>query len=158
MPPPIRRADRRDEAPTYTLPSRVARALRPSQNRSGIPERITLGSGAPPFADEVREEQSKVIVNLPANGTVLAVTLRRAWSFVGFAVDPGNTGVGGLNAQIKVITRGVQGFFPVVVVTPGQPKAFAAQIVGARAELWITNNTAVAVAGLKCTIWGMSDT
>jgi len=157
MPPPIRRGlARRD--PELELPARVAIALRPSANLAHIPPRATLSSNTQPYGGELREDQTRFLKNIPASAQVLAVGLRRPWTFVGFAVDPGDVVVGGFSALLKVITTGVQGFFaPVPIVSGGGPQAFAAQIVGARVELWLLNKTAVTAHNVRASLWGMSE-
>ncbi len=148
-------------APRYALPRRVALALRPELElgRDALPARVTMSRQAMPYAGELREEQPGFLRVIPAGGQALIATLRRAWSLVGFAVDPGDAvGVGALKAMLKPVTRGVQGFFASVAVSGGAlPQAFPAQFVAARAELWIVNTTGVAVHGVRATLWGMSD-
>lgn len=160
MPPRTLRPPLRD--PPVVVPSRVARALRPSVNRDEIPGHVALATNAPPFSGELREEQygsfskGDGLTVLPAGASAPIVSLRRAWEFIGFIVDPGDAAAPGLVAQVRVLTRGINGLgaaFPIVAAIG--PQAFANIILGARCELVLTNGTGLPILGLRASIWGM---
>jgi hypothetical protein len=148
---------RRGPDPTIVLPRRVALALRPEDDREVIPVRVTLNKNAPPFAGELREEQSsQPVKNFAVDAQVTLATLRRPWSYVGWAVDPGNAGAG-LTAQLRILTRGLDAYTAPVVIPAGRPFALVGLIVGATCELVVTNGTAGVVRNLRGSIWGMSE-
>lgn len=141
-------------------PRRIAQAVNPSADRSDIPPRVTLATNAPPFAGELREEQSKLLTApLPNGATAILCTLRRPWNFVGFLVDPGSaTAVGNINALLFVLSRNVAGLLLTSPLVAGLgPQAFATIIVGARVELRVHNLTGGPVTGLRGALWGMSE-
>jgi hypothetical protein len=162
MPPVIRRRPLSEGDDLVTVPRRVAFALRPSENRSAIPDHVDLSTNAPPYSGELREQQTR---KLPSNtsllpgATILMCGLRRAWNFVGLIVDPGDNdaGGGGLVLNLIVVVRGLQGFLPDTVVPAGRPMAFTNLIIGARCELRLTNNTFNPIFGLGASLWGMGD-
>lgn len=141
-------------------PPRVALAVQPEILRATIPPRVTLDSNAPPYAGELREEQQTTRpVTIPAGGTVILASLRRPWNFVGFAVQPGNAGAGLLAATLRVRTRGFPAILqPPVTVGAGLASAFPAVILGAQADLIVTNTGDVPAVGVQGAIWGMSET
>jgi hypothetical protein len=136
----------------------MALAMRPEIDRDAIPPRITLAQNAPPFAGELREEQctSRPLRALVGAQVTLA-TLRRPWSFVGWAINPGNAVGAGLSAQLRILTRGVNGLTVAVAVPAGLPFAVVGLVVGATCELVVTNGTGAPVKGLVGAIWGMSE-
>ena len=141
-----------------TVPTRVGLALRPEALRSVIPARATMAENAPPFAGEIREEHTgpKIKV-LPAGAQVTLATLRRPWNYVGWAVNPGDADVGVLTAQLKILTRGIDGYTAGVVVPNGLPFAVVGIIVGATCELVVTNGGDVPVHLCSGSIWGMGE-
>ena len=155
-PPPTRPA---------LAPRRVALAVQPELERGTIPSRVTLDSNAPPFAGELREEQTTNgrLDVLPGRFVVLA-TLRRPWNYIGFAVDLGDWGGGaGFIAFLRTLGRGVNGAIQQTatpLTTTGPPVAFSGFIVGATCELVVANITEApptAILGVRGTIWGMGE-
>lgn len=146
--------------PRALAPSRVALAIQPELLRETIPPRVTLDANAVPFAGELREEQESTrAFTIPAGGVVVLASLRRPWNFVGFAVHPGNAGAGLLEATLRVRTRGFPAILqPAVSVGAGLASAFPAVILGAQADLIVTNTGGVAAVGVRGAIWGMSET
>jgi hypothetical protein len=144
--------------PTIVVDERTGLALRPEADREDIPNRQTLAADAPPFAGETREAQSgRLLAPLPAGASATIATLRRAWELIGFIVDPGNAGAPGLTATLNILGRGAQGVIASVVVPNGPSRAFVGFLVGARAELVVTNAGATAAAGIVGEIWGMAE-
>ena len=141
------------------VPRRVGLALQPELERATIPLRVTLDANAPPYAGELREEHTGPRIKAIPNGAiVILATLRRAWNFVGIAVDPGDAAAPGLTAAVRVLTRGVNGIIqPPFAVAIGGPSAFVNLIVGVECELLLSNATGATVHGARGTIWGMSE-
>ncbi len=146
--------------------SRVGKALRPEVFKQGIPDRVTLSEQAPPFAGEIREEQFGRLRNPlapsgSAGGQQVLATLRRAWNFVGFSVDPGDS-AHGITAELRVLVRGMEAFLPasLLVIAPGVVTASLAFQVACRCELVVfgevADGQASPVNGVRGTIWGMS--
>lgn len=156
MPAVIRRPP--GPARPIVVPSRVGLALRPEELRSVIPPRVTLDANAPPYAGELREEHTGPRIRaLPVGAIVTLATLRRAWNYVGFAVDPGDAQAG-LTAALRVLTRGVNGVvLPGVAIGAGAPQAFLGNILGVECELVLTNGTAFVVHNARGSIWGMGE-
>ena len=166
MPQVIR--PRPEPSPRVVVPERVGYALRPELERATIPERVTMGAGAPPFAGELREEQSS-----PRFSTALGVgkmmtlaTLRRPWLYVGFIVDPGNATRPeapdrGIVAFLRILAgrmNGLTGPFIIPVFAPiGPPQAVVNVTVGAACELVVLNETGQGVKNIAGTIWGMGE-
>lgn len=140
------------------VPERVGLALRPEALRDVIPARVTLAENAPPYAGELREEHTGAIVKLLGAGQMASLaTLRRAWNYVGWAIQPGDADAGQLSAQIKVLTRGINGYTAAVAVPAGLPFALVGLIVGAACELVVTNTGDEPVELVRGSIWGMSE-
>jgi hypothetical protein len=137
---------------------RVAVALRPEALRDVIPARVTLAENAPPYAGELREEHTGAVVKVLGAGAMVSLaTLRRAWNYVGWAINPGDADAGQLLAQIRVLTRGINGYTAAVSVPAGLPFALVGLIVGAACELVVTNTGDEPVTLVRGSIWGMSE-
>jgi len=157
--PPVARHVRSPDR-TVVVPRRVADALRPAEDRRGIPSRVSLRTNAPPFDGEVREDQGRQVSLIAPGAEVVIVTLRRAWLYVGFAVDPGAAAAGaGIVAYLRVLSGGVNGKIGAgtAITAAGGPQAVAAIQLGARAELVVKNGTATALPLVRGTIWGMGE-
>jgi hypothetical protein len=155
MPPRVRTVA---PLPTIVVDERTGLALRSEADREDIPTRQTLASDAVPFGGEMREAQSgRLVAPLAAGASATIATLRRSWELIGFIVDPGNAAAPGLTATLNILGRGAQGVIASVVVPPGPPRAFTGFLVGARAELVVTNAGATAAAGVVGEIWGMAE-
>lgn len=161
MPSPLARdAYQNAQMPTLVVPERLADALEPESRRETIPPRVTLGRNAVPFAGELREQQyTAKKVTVAVGATVILATLIRPWNYIGFAVDPGSAGGAGVVAFLRIKTViGDAALANVAVTAGGGLQAFLAQAVGARAELAVTNGTAVPITGVRGIIWGMGET
>jgi hypothetical protein len=142
---------------TIVVPGRVGRTLRSEVDREAVPRHVTLGTRDVVYADETRESQAKTLTTpLLAGGVVTLATLRRAWELIGFAIDPGDAGVG-LKVTLRILGRAVQGVITTITVTAAQgPQAFVGFLVGARCELVVQNTSEATVTGIKGEIWGMA--
>lgn len=141
-------------------PERIALALRPELDRSAIPNRVSLGQGAPPFAGELREEQSspRYTTALPNGQSMTLVTLRRPWLYIGFIVNPGNAAANGLVAQLRVFSGRLNGLSDTfAIAATGVGQAFRNITVGATCELVVHNGTGQPVKNLQAAIWGMGE-
>jgi hypothetical protein len=139
------------------VPQRVGLALRPEVHRDVIPARVTLAENAPPYAGELREEHTGYLIKEIAVGaSATLATLRRAWNFVGWCVNPGDAGVA-INAQLRILTRGIDALTAPVLVPVGFPFAVTGIIVGATCELVVTNVSAGPIHGVQGSIWGMGE-
>jgi hypothetical protein len=156
MPPVLRRPASRED-PRERVPPRVALALRPELERAEIPARARLGTNAPPFSGEYREEQwGQQKGRLLPGQRVTLCALRMPWKYVGFIVNPGVSTGPGVVAFLRIVNTGVDGFTPDIAIASNQrPQAFTGFIIGARAELLVQNNTEDFIAGLRGSIWGM---
>jgi|SRR5215831_6869491 len=140
------------------VPRRLGLALEPEIDRAPIPSRVTLSTNAPPFAGEVREEQSNTKpLTIPSGVTATVATLRRPWNFVGWAVNPGNTIGVGLVAALRILTRAVNVPTATTAIPAGVGLAVINQIVGAPCELIVHNGTNSTITGLRGVIWGMGE-
>lgn len=164
MPSPIYRAAR---PRTILVPAGLAERIAPG-SVVPPPVRVSLGQEAPPYAGEICESQ----FSGPPSTQPLAVgermvlcTLRRAWNFVGWLINPGNAASGGpgtnLLGALQVIGRGMTGLLTnggaVVQLPPFGPNGLSGIIVGQRCELVVINATAAPVTGLQGMIWGMGE-
>ncbi len=139
-------------------PRRVALAVQPELERETIPSRVTLDANAPPFAGELREEQTGRPLVLVAGGTLTLATLRRPWNYVGFACQVGALAdATGTSLRLRILGRGVNGLTPPVALVGPGPFAFVGFIVGATCELVIVSTLGVAVPNVRGAIWGMSE-
>jgi hypothetical protein len=137
---------------------RVGVALRPEVLRDVIPARVTLSENATPYAGELREEHTGALVKRLSPGQQASLaTLRRAWNFVGWAVNPGDAGVAQFSVQLRVLTRGINGYTTAVIVPPGLPFALVGLVVGAACELVVTNVGESDVHLCRGSIWGMGE-
>ena len=141
----------------------MALALRSEIDRSTIPEHEVLSTSTVPFAGELHEQMNSQLRGaLAVNGRATLATLRRAWNFVGFSVDPGDATLP-ITAMLQVLVRGMQAFVPatLLTVTPGLgPQASVGFVMGCRAQLVVFGETgagAVPVHRVRGTIWGMSE-
>ena len=154
-------------APLRNVPSRVALALQPELDRRIIPARVTLDANAPPYAGELREDQHGPRLDSPPGSLIVLATLRRAWNFVGFAFDPGDTynGQTGTFLTLRTITRGINGLVQnqgLPVAPAGtDPSSFVGFVVGAACELVFLNQTsgegALTFKNLRGSLWGMGE-
>lgn len=150
-PPPTRPA---------LAPRRVALAVQPELDRRVIPARVTLDANAPPFAGELREEQTGSKVDIAPNSFVTLATLRRPWSYIGFAVDQGDAADSAVfEAFLRTLGRGVNGALAqsAVPLNSTGSLAFGAFIVGIACELVVFNGAGPTIHGVRGTIWGMSE-
>jgi hypothetical protein len=153
--------------PRVVVPPRMAMALQPELDRSAIPARVTLDANAPPFAGELREDQHGFKVDCPSQSFTVLATLRRAWNYVGFSIDPGDavSPFTGLALTLRTLGSGMNGF----VANQGLPTliggsgvlSFVGFIVGAPCELIFVNGTngegAITIHGVRGEIWGMGE-
>ncbi len=144
------------------VPARVAEALDPAgSTRRYIPERVRLGTDAPPFSGELREDDGKFLRQPLAVGAAASLgMLTRAWNYVGFMIDPGNAAAGGVGlvVQLVVFAANMRAPLPDILVTLGiGPRSFPVQLVGARVELVAINQTVAPIRNLRGAIWGMSE-
>jgi len=157
----------RAKNPSAVMPSRLARAYRPEIVRDTIPWHPTLDTGQAPYSGEIREEiiGSAVVSLAPVAPQTLTIvtlaTLRRPWSYVGFAVDPrAFAGVAGIAVALRVLTRLGPALMqsPAAISLAGVNDIVSATnyIVGNRAELVFINASATTASVRGC-IWGMSD-
>lgn len=155
-------------APFRAAPSRVALAVEPELLRRVIPARVTLDANAPPFAGELRESQHGPRLTCPIGSITVLATLRRAWNFVGFSVDPGD--FNGLTPNIAVslrtLGRSVNGVIvnqalPAVLAAGPGGQSFVGFVVGAPCELVFINESvgegALAIHDVRGEIWGMGE-
>lgn len=145
------------------VPERIAKALKPEMFREDIPARVTLSMQAPPYSGELREEMYGELKVLPANGRLVIASLRRAWNYIGFSVDPGKSSAT-ITAALMVEVRGMKALVPgsLLTITPGTgPVAQLAELLACRCQLVVFGQTgegAVDATGVRGTIWGMSST
>jgi hypothetical protein len=153
--------------PRVLVPPRMAMALEPELNRAAIPPRVTLDASAPPFAGELREDQHGFKVDCPPGSFTVLATLRRAWNFVGFSIDPGDavSPFTDLALTLRTLGSGMNGF----VANQGLPTliggsgtlSFVGFTIGAPCELIFINATSgeasVTVHGVRGEIWGMGE-
>jgi hypothetical protein len=153
-------------APLVRVPSRMAIALQPELDRRVIPARITLDANAPPYAGEIREDQHGTKHDCPPGSFTTLATLRRAWNYVGFAIDPGDalSPFTGLAVTLRVLGS-LQGLIAnqglPVAVTDQRTAAYVGFVVGAPCEVVFVNATsgggAVTIHGVRGSIWGMGE-
>lgn len=138
MPPRVRVVD---PLQSMEVPASVAHAMRSESEREDIPIRKTLNGNAVPYSGEEREATFTHLRGaLNPGQTAILATLRRSWDVIGFTIDPGNAGVPGLTASLRVLGRGISGtIVSVAVVGNGQPQSFVGFLVGARCELVVHN-------------------
>ena len=149
----------RPPAQQILVPRRVGLALRPEAERESIPVRKTLTNNGVPHGGEIRENQAtEEAVALAVGQQLTLCTLRRAWNYIGFAVDPGDTAAVGLTARLRILGRGVNGLTAAVPIVVGEPQAFVGLIVGAACELVLFNGTGNPITHLRGSLWGMSET
>jgi hypothetical protein len=145
--------------PRIVVPQRLAQALDPAgTTREFIPRAAKLTSASTPYSGELFEDEGTRIPVLPAGVSQSVGKLRRPWNYVGYMVDPGDADSDGLTVQLVVWTSTMHAPLPVQAVdfTLG-PQAFAPVIMGAIAELIVTNGTEDDIKGLRAALWGMSE-
>ncbi len=110
-----------------------------------------------PYDGELRESVWSQPVVLENDAQTTVATLRSAWVYVGFIVDPGNASDVGLTAWLNILEPMLQGRTVPVAIANGQPpQAFISLTVGARCELVVRNETGTRIRNLKAALWGMS--
>lgn len=110
-----------------------------------------------PYDGELRESVWSSPVVLENNAQTAVATLRSAWVYVGFIVDPGTASDVGLTAWLNILEPMLQGrTVPVAITFGAPPQAVIGLTVGARCELVVRNETGTRVTKLKAALWGMS--